>query len=54
MIEKGSRYALTGVSPVELRNGIEKAVATAVKELESLASPVEKKQEIIHVGTNCR
>ena len=51
MIEKGSRYALTGVSPVELRNGIEKAVATAVKELGSLASPVEKKQEIIHVGT---
>jgi len=46
MIAKGSRYALSGVSPVELRKGIEKAVATAVKELEKLAAPVEKKQEI--------
>ena len=51
MIEKGSRFALSGVSPVELRKGIEKAVATAVKELEKVSAPVEKKQEIVHVGT---
>jgi len=51
MIERGGRFAMSGVSPVELRNGIDKAVATAVKELESISSPVQKRQEVVQVGT---
>ena len=51
MIKRGSRYALSGVNPVELRRGIDKAVATAVRELEAIASPVKKKQEVVQVGT---
>ena len=51
MVEGGGRFAMNGVSPVELRNGIEKAVATAVRELEAISSPVKKRQEVVQVGT---
>ncbi|HIG05862.1 MAG TPA: chaperonin GroEL [Planctomycetes bacterium] len=51
MVERGGRFAMTGVSPVELRIGIEKAVATAVRELEAISSPVKKRQEVVQVGT---
>ncbi len=51
MVKRGSRYAISGVNPVELRKGIEKAVAVAVSELESIATAVKKKQEVVQVGT---
>ena len=51
MIERGARFAMTGVNPVELRNGIDKAVATAVRELEAISSPVRKQKEVTQIGT---
>ncbi|MGE4602792.1 MAG: chaperonin GroEL, partial [Planctomycetota bacterium] len=46
-----SRYALSGVNPIELRKGIEQAVATAVSELEEIATPVKEQEEVVQVGT---
>lgn len=51
MIERGSRYAISGVNPVELRKGIELAVDTAVSELEKIATPVKEEREVVQVGT---
>ena len=51
MINSGSRYAATGVSPTALRSGIEKAVATAVKALKGLSQPVSSRKEVVQVGS---
>lgn len=51
MINSGSRFSATGVSPTALRSGIEKAVASAVKALDALAQPVSARKEVVQVGS---
>ncbi len=50
MIRAGAKYQQAGVSPVALREGIEKGVAKAVDFLEEFAIPVKGKKAIEHVG----
>ena len=47
---EGLRRLLAGVNPMALRRGIEKATAAAVEEIKRLASPVEGREQVAHVG----
>lgn len=51
MVQVGRRYIEAGVSPIALRSGIDKAVEAAVEALQEMATPVEGRKAIEHVGT---
>ncbi|MEZ6065878.1 MAG: chaperonin GroEL [Planctomycetaceae bacterium] len=48
--EEGLRSVSLGANPAVVRKGIEKAVDAALAHLESMAKPVDDKDEIVHVG----
>jgi chaperonin GroEL len=51
-ILKGSqRYLTAGVSPVELKRGIDKAVKVLIEKLEDMARPIESVADIEHIAT---
>jgi len=50
IIHEGMRNVTAGANPMDLKRGIEKAVATAVGELKKLSRPVKDKNEIANVG----
>lgn len=50
IFEEGLRSISLGANPTVVRRGIEKAVAAAIKKLESMAKPVSEKSEIASVG----
>ncbi len=47
----GLRYVTTGVNPMRLKRGIDRAVAVAVDEVQKLSRDVSGKTEIAQVGT---
>jgi len=51
IIDEGLRNVTAGANPMDLKRGIEKAVAEAVKELKKLSRPVKDKKEIAYVGS---
>jgi chaperonin GroEL len=48
---EGSKLVAAGINPMALKRGIEKAVETAVSELQKLSSPTKAQEEIAQVGT---
>ncbi|WP_047979540.1 chaperonin GroEL [Ornithinibacillus contaminans] len=50
MIREGLKNVTSGANPVGIRRGIEKAVATAVEELQAISKPVESKESIAQVA----
>ncbi len=50
ILKAGQRFLVAGVNPIELRHGIDKAVAVAVAEIERQAKPVKNETEIAQVG----
>jgi len=48
---EGSKLVAAGHNPMALKRGIEKAVSTAVAELEKLSKPTKDQKEIAQVGT---
>ncbi|MUK88521.1 chaperonin GroEL [Ornithinibacillus sp. L9] len=50
MIREGLKNVTSGANPVGIRRGIEKAVATAVEELQAISSPVQSKESIAQVA----
>jgi chaperonin GroEL len=48
---EGMRLVAAGHSPVELKRGIDAAVAAVVAELKTLAKPIKDKAEIANIGT---
>ncbi|WP_156291088.1 chaperonin GroEL [Oceanobacillus salinisoli] len=50
MIREGLKNVTSGANPVGIRRGIEKAVATAVEELQTISSPVQSKDSIAQVA----
>lgn len=48
---EGLKYAAAGANTMEVKRGIDKAVATVVEELKGLAKPVSGKSEISQVAT---
>jgi chaperonin GroEL len=51
ILSEGQRYLTSGVSPVELQRGINKAVEVIVEELEDMARPIETVEDIKHIAT---
>ncbi|MCR4392750.1 MAG: chaperonin GroEL [Dehalococcoidales bacterium] len=51
MIREGYKNIAAGAEPVELKKGIEKAVAAVIEELKRMAKPVSTREEITRVAT---
>ncbi len=51
ILREGNKYVAAGVNPMELKRGIDKAVAVAVAELKKTSKPVSDKKEIEQVAT---
>lgn len=51
LVENGIKQISAGASPIGIKRGIEKAVATVVKNLEATAIPVKTKEEICNIAT---
>lgn len=51
IFREGNKYVTAGANPMELRRGIDKAVAEAVKAVQSVARKVSSKKEIEQVAT---
>ena len=50
ILTEGQRYLTSGVSPVELKRGIDSAVEVIVEELEAMARPIETAEDIKHIA----
>ena len=48
---EGVKAVAAGLNPMEIKKGIDKAVAIVIKELEALSKPVKDQKEIAQVGT---
>jgi chaperonin GroEL len=51
IFREGSKLVASGINPMELKRGIEKAVGAAVEELQKLSKPTRDSEEIAQVGT---
>ncbi len=51
IFQEGNKYVTAGANPIELKRGIDKAVAEVVKALQVMAKPVTDKKEIEQVAT---
>jgi chaperonin GroEL len=51
MIREGMKAVAAGMNPMDLKRGIDKAVATAVEELKKISKPCKDDKEIAQVGT---
>jgi chaperonin GroEL len=51
MVTHGLRNVAAGANPIEMRQGMEQAVAAAVEEIRKQARPVRTREEISQVGT---
>src|SRR5205807_9867112 len=50
MVKRGMKNVAAGANPMELKRGIDKAVASAVEAIMAQAKDVEGKEEIAHVA----
>src|SRR6202051_5163875 len=51
IVREGAKWGAAGMTPMDLRRGIEIAVAAVVKDLEKRAKPVASSSEVAQVGT---
>ncbi len=51
IFREGSKLVVAGMNPMELKRGIDKAVAEITSELEKMSKPTRDSQEIAQVGT---
>ncbi len=51
IVEEGLKYVAAGINPMDLKRGIDKAVATTVEELRTLSRPCTTSKEIAQVGS---
>src|SRR5262252_3175914 len=51
IVREGSKLVAAGHNPMELKRGIDKAVAALVAELKKLSTPTKGKEDIAQVGT---
>ena len=51
ILQQAQRYLKAGASPVELKRGIDKAVAKVVENLEDLSRPIMSEEDIAHIAT---
>ncbi len=51
ILQQAQRYLTAGVSPIELKRGIDKAVVAMIEKLKELASPISSEEDIAHIAT---
>jgi len=51
LVKQGIKNIASGVSPINLKRGIDKGVEIVMQELDALATPVEKSDEIRNIAT---
>ena len=51
LVQEGLKYVAAGFNPIDLKRGIDKAVAAAVAELKKQSKPVTTSKEIAQVGS---
>jgi chaperonin GroEL len=51
ILTEGQRYLTSGISPVELKRGIDKAVEAIVDRLDEMSRPIETVEDIRHIAT---
>ncbi|NDY83237.1 chaperonin GroEL [Orrella sp. NBD-18] len=51
IVVEGMKYVAAGINPMDLKRGIDKAVAVAVQELKKLSKPCTTTKEIAQVGS---
>lgn len=51
IVAEGMKYVTAGMSPTDLKRGIDKAVAALVDELKNIAKPCDTSKEIAQVGS---
>ncbi|WP_283936217.1 TCP-1/cpn60 chaperonin family protein, partial [Pseudomonas aeruginosa] len=50
IVREGMKYVASGMNPMDLKRGIDKAVAAAVEELKKISKPCTTNKEIAQVG----
>ena len=50
IVDEGMKYVAAGMSPMDLKRGIDKAVAAAIEQLHSLGKPTTTSKEVAQVG----
>ena len=51
ILNEAQRYVSSGVAPIELQRGIEKAVDVITEQLSDMANPIMSEEDIAHVAT---
>jgi|TARA_R110000824_G_scaffold266697_1_gene455685 chaperonin GroEL len=51
ILNSSRRYLTSGVSPTELKKGLEKGSAAICKNIEELARPIQSEEDIAHIAT---
>ncbi len=51
IVDEGMKYVAAGMSPMDLKRGIDKAVAAAIEQLHTLSKPTTTSKEIAQVGS---
>lgn len=51
IVQEGMKHVVAGVNPMDLKRGIDKAVAAVVDELQKLSKPITTNKEIAQVGS---
>ena len=50
IVQEGMKYVVSGMNPMDLKRGIDKAVAAAIEELRKISRPITTSKEIAQVG----
>lgn len=50
IVDEGMKYVAAGMNPMDLKRGIDKAVAAAIAELKKLSKPTTTNKEVAQVG----
>jgi chaperonin GroEL len=51
ILQKAQRYLTAGVSPTEIKRGMDKATGTIVNRLKEMATPIRSQEDIQHIAT---
>ena len=51
ILDKAQKYLIAGAPPIELKKGIDKAVAAIVNNLKEISTPITSEEDIAHIAT---
>src|ERR1700723_732453 len=51
IVREGAKYVAAGMNPMDLKRGVDMAVAEAVKDIQARAKKIKSSEEIAQVGT---